>query len=501
MAKNRMDGDGLSHLLEKIKAYITGVLPTKTSQLTNDSGYLTSSTGVTSVNSQTGAVTIGTATTTTEGLMSTDDKTKLNGIATGAEVNQNAFSIVQVGTTKVQADSKTDTLTLEAGDNVTLTPDATNDKVTIAVTPTIYDFDEEPTNGSDNPVTSDGIYAALTGKQNALTFDSTPTSGSANPVTSGGVYTALGNKVSKSGDTMTGMLSFAGGGIELTGESDSSFIEYSSIGTAGAYLGGIWHYNGNNVNAELATIGDIQPQVAKIWTGTCSTAAGTAAKTVTLDEKSGFTLATGRKVAVTFTNGNSAASPTLNVNSTGAKNIAYPTATNTFVTSGGSTYNAIAAGETIILTYDGTRWVKEPSMLALYTAYKTAQDAAPKASPALTGTPTAPTAAAGTNTTQIATTAFVTTAVANAVTGTASFQGTVNTGADISGLTSYTKGMYWIVGTAGTYVGQKCEAGDMIYCISDYSSSYKASDFNVVQNNTEALTNDEIDTIWNGVFS
>lgn len=39
---------------------------------------------------------------------------------------------------------------------------------------------------------------------------------------------------------------------------------------------------------------------------------------------------------------------------------------------------------------------------------------APKASPALTGTPTAPTATAGTNTTQIATTAFVTTAISNA---------------------------------------------------------------------------------------
>jgi len=38
-------------------------------------------------------------------------------------------------------------------------------------------------------------------------------------------------------------------------------------------------------------------------------------------------------------------------------------------------------------------------------------DAAPLASPALTGTPTAPTATAGTNTTQIATTAFVTAAV------------------------------------------------------------------------------------------
>ena len=41
---------------------------------------------------------------------------------------------------------------------------------------------------------------------------------------------------------------------------------------------------------------------------------------------------------------------------------------------------------------------------------------APKASPALTGTPTAPTAAAGTNTTQIATTAFVQSAVSGMVT-------------------------------------------------------------------------------------
>lgn len=43
--------------------------------------------------------------------------------------------------------------------------------------------------------------------------------------------------------------------------------------------------------------------------------------------------------------------------------------------------------------------------------YNTTSVLAPKASPALTGTPTAPTAAAGTNTTQIATTAFVKNAV------------------------------------------------------------------------------------------
>ena len=68
----------------------------------------------------------------------TTEKTKLSGIAEGAEVNQNAFSNIVVGSTTVAADSKMDTLTLVAGTNVTLTPDATNDKITIASKDTSY---------------------------------------------------------------------------------------------------------------------------------------------------------------------------------------------------------------------------------------------------------------------------------------------------------------------------------------------------------------------------
>ena len=55
-------------------------------------------------------------------------------------------------------------------------------------------FDTEPTNGSTNPVTSDGIFDALAGKQNTLTFDTTPTNGSTNPVTSDGIFDALEGK-------------------------------------------------------------------------------------------------------------------------------------------------------------------------------------------------------------------------------------------------------------------------------------------------------------------
>ena len=79
--------------------------------------------------------------------------------------------------------------------------------------------------------------------------------------------------------------------------------------------------------------------------GACSTAAGTAAKTVAL---SGFVLATGAEVTVKFSATNTAANPTLNVNSTGAKPIRYK---NAAVPSG-----YIVANKTYRLVYDGTYW-------------------------------------------------------------------------------------------------------------------------------------------------
>jgi hypothetical protein len=79
--------------------------------------------------------TIPNATTGAAGYMSSTDKTKLDGIATGAEVNQNAFSTIAVsGQSNVEADAKTDTLTFAAGTRITLTTNATTDTVTIATT-------------------------------------------------------------------------------------------------------------------------------------------------------------------------------------------------------------------------------------------------------------------------------------------------------------------------------------------------------------------------------
>lgn len=79
--------------------------------------------------------------------------------------------------------------------------------------------------------------------------------------------------------------------------------------------------------------------------GTCSTAAGTAAKVVSL---SGFKLQTGAEVTVRFTVTNTASNPTLNVNGTGAKPIRYLGAA---VAAG-----YLAAGRIYRLLYDGSYW-------------------------------------------------------------------------------------------------------------------------------------------------
>jgi hypothetical protein len=69
------------------------------------------------------------------GFLTGADKTKLDGVAAGAEVNQNAFSSVAVsGQTTVSADAKQDTLTLVNGTGVAITTDAATDTVTIGTT-------------------------------------------------------------------------------------------------------------------------------------------------------------------------------------------------------------------------------------------------------------------------------------------------------------------------------------------------------------------------------
>jgi len=86
--------------------------------------------------------------------------------------------------------------------------------------------------------------------------------------------------------------------------------------------------------------------------GTCETAAATAEKAVALSGNTKWKLQPGARVLVKFKESNKAASPTINVNKTGAKPIWYNTAVhNAANTIGGY------AGRYTEYVYDGTYWV------------------------------------------------------------------------------------------------------------------------------------------------
>ena len=195
------------------------------------------------------------ATQSAAGLMSAADKTKLDGIATGAEVNQNAFSNVVVGSTTIAADGKTDTLTLTAGSNVTLTPDATNDKVTIAST------DTKNTAGSTDTSNKIFLVGATSQAANPQTYShDTAYVGTDGCLYSGGtkVLTAhqdISGKVSKSGDTMTGRLTTTKAINQIITGSGTAASDKGS-GVSPRYFPAKWTFNtgSNCTNGDIFTI-------------------------------------------------------------------------------------------------------------------------------------------------------------------------------------------------------------------------------------------------------
>lgn len=79
---------------------------------------------------------------------------------------------------------------------------------------------------------------------------------------------------------------------------------------------------------------------------TSSSSSATAAKVATVQSGGSFSLKVGATVSVTFSNANTASSPTLNVDGTGAK----PIRTN------GTPYAYWAAGASVLFAFDGTYW-------------------------------------------------------------------------------------------------------------------------------------------------
>ena len=112
-------------------------------------------------------------------------------------VNQNAFSNIKVGNITVAADSATDTLTFE-GSNVTITPDATNDKVTIGITKANI---TDALGYTPPTIDTDTHYASGT----VVTNDATKTGNYGSALTNGNVFlNHVENGVVKNSHKITG---------------------------------------------------------------------------------------------------------------------------------------------------------------------------------------------------------------------------------------------------------------------------------------------------------
>ena len=376
------------------------------------------------------------------------EKTKLGGIAEGAEVNQNTFSNVKVGSTTIAADTKTDTLTIAAGGDVTITPDAANDKLTISVT--------TPKKTSE-----------LSNDSGFITQDDVPEGAAASSTTP---------KMDAATAVVGTETAFARGDHQHP--SDTSKANVSELAIT----------PGTGANADKTTIQLKNGLSASVLTahqdisGKADKVSGATAGNVATLDANGNIVDSGKSADSIGTDTKNTAGSTNDASKlflVGAKSqAANPqtfSQTNVYATGGKLFSNA---KEVVNLSDEQALTNKTYNGFTLAAACAKAVDTS---------------ISEGSTSSNLPTSKAVADAIAAAKVGAATFQGTVDAAADISGLTNYKKGYYWIVATAGEYAGETCEVGDMIFCVSDYSSAYKASDFSVVQSN---LNVSRIDETW-----
>ena len=237
------------------------------------------------------------------GFMSKADWQKLDGIAWAAQVNQNAFSTVKVGETDIVADSPTDTLELQAGEGIALSPDEANDRVVIELASVAEDRIGEKTIDQTQapPDSGDNRDKALISQLFSWLANRIKTiTGKANwydtPVST---IEALHNgKVNKNGDTMTGALNFNDAKTKIAkGElnrlritTDNGYLELGPGDTSYA------HFlteatNGYLFNKNLYVAGEILAGTSndqKVWhAGNFNPAHINSNGTLTLEVKSG----------------------------------------------------------------------------------------------------------------------------------------------------------------------------------------------------------------------
>ena len=182
--------------------------------------------------------TYGVATTTSDGLMGSAMVTKLDGIASGAEVNQFAFKTVKVvsgngASTNVVADAKEDTLTLVAGNGVTLTANETGDSITIGGTATGGTTITAAGSDVTSIVASNGASISNTNGTLAIdvAVDGAVTENSTNPVTGSGVFSHVSSEMTKVNSSISSSIS----AVKTLVEAKASVDDLSQVAFTGNY--------------------------------------------------------------------------------------------------------------------------------------------------------------------------------------------------------------------------------------------------------------------------
>ena len=378
-----------------------------------------------------------TATQSSNGYMSNADKKKLDGIASGAEVNQNAFANVKVGSTTIQSDAKQDTLELAAGTNISLVGDANNDKVTIGVTGKVASASQadNATNATKATQDKNGLqidtnYLKLSGGTMNGTLN---TSKKTNTYLAGNQGQAIINSTASDGAyTMLAKMNSSNGKFTHGVYQGDYLLQYTNNTTISA---------GTNAVTKSVTLLDESGNTNFSGTVTAPSFNGTATKAT--QDSAGQTInttyvkgVTSNNATLTITKGNGSTSTTTVNNVSRAEysdrvgtNAGYTGSTTGSSLKGGlsqaSIYNnsfPFAYGNLISVKNAGANqialeWSGTTGAVGR-VAVRSARDAALGTwsawrylayteSPAFSGSPTAPTPGTSDNGTRIATTAFV----------------------------------------------------------------------------------------------
>lgn len=226
----------------------------------------------------------------------------------------------------------------------------TKSQVGLDNVPNVATNDQQPTfaeSGTRSNIVSGETLSTLFGKIKKFFTD-------LKTVAFTGSYTDLSNKPTSMQNPNSLTLTMNGSATSYNGASSASKSWYAptSAGTSGY---------------EIVSNGSGAPVWKPPSYAVCSTSGNTAVKTVSI---SNFKLTTGVRVLVKFTyEHTSSTAATLNVNSTGAKNIVVHCGTdNIFV----KDYFSWLAGETVELVYDGSYWVAIASDMRFITGAQSA---------------------------------------------------------------------------------------------------------------------------------